>query len=167
MRITLRTYAQTEKTVEVAPAQSATEREIPCFQCGVCCIKWAPLMDKQETEGIAKALGMSGRAFRAKYTRPYPPNPGHHIMRHDSIGCVFVRFDGPRALCSIHEFKPQACRDWTASLAKSECREGLVRMAADGVVPPKELFSSEESLTAFDTAVDRQSAESKETEPGS
>ncbi|MBM2826222.1 MAG: hypothetical protein HW403_286 [Dehalococcoidia bacterium] len=156
MNVTLQPYDQAEKAGEV-----------PCFQCGVCCIKWQPLMDTEETEEIAAALGMSGHAFRETYTRPYPPKPGHQIMQHDSVGCVFLRFDGPRALCAIHEFKPQACQDWVASLAKSECQEGMERMVADGVVLPKELFSSEASVKTFVAAIDNQRTASQEPRSGS
>ena len=149
MLLTMRTHDRKEKTLEVGPDQSSTEGEIPCFQCGVCCMKWQPLMDREETERIAKAMGISGRTFRRKYTRAYPPRRGWRIMRHGSIGCIFLGFEEGRAICTIHEFKPEACRSWTASLTKSECREGLEKMASGPVSLPGEVYSSEETLRDF------------------
>lgn len=112
--------AQIEAIAAANPAQ-----EVPCFQCGICCVKWQPLMDRGEMERIATGLGMSLRTFRRKYTRRYPLQRGYAIMRAGPQGCVFLRYEGASACCGIYELRPQACRDFVPSLAQPECQEGL------------------------------------------
>ena len=40
-----------------------------------------------------------------------------------------------RSGCSVHEARPQACRDWDASLLRRECRDGLNRLDGDAFAP--------------------------------
>lgn len=155
MKVVLKTQTQEEKTLDLSAKTPAPELdgEVPCFQCGVCCVRWQPLMDKEETERIAGELGISGRAFRRKYTRPYPPRPGWRIMRANEKGCVFLRYEGRKALCSIHPFKPEACISWTASLGKKECRDGFEKLAQGKLSTLEQLYDSPEDREAFTRAL--------------
>ncbi len=106
-------------------------------------------MDKEETERIAKELGITVSTFRRKYTRPYTPRRGWHIMKADEKGCVFLKYSGNRALCSIHEFKPEACLSWTANFTKKECQEGIGKMTSGPLPIPEQLYDSPEDREAF------------------
>lgn len=103
--------------------------DIPCFQCGVCCIKWQPLLGPEEVRKLAGALGMRTSAFSRRFTRAYPLRRGWRQLKATADGCVFLRFDDTRSFCSIYEVRPQVCRDWQANLGKRECIEGLQRLS--------------------------------------
>lgn len=107
---------------------SAPPDAIPCFRCGVCCERWQPLVTRQEAERIASYLGLPTQEFLERYARPYPLQEDTHILRNNGQACVFLRYDDGLATCTIHEVRPQPCRDWQASLSRKECREGLQRM---------------------------------------
>ncbi|MSQ14942.1 MAG: YkgJ family cysteine cluster protein [Dehalococcoidia bacterium] len=139
--------------IDISSKLPDRETEIPCFQCGVCCVKWQPLMDKQETERIAKELNITVRTFRSKYTRPYSPRPGSHIMKANEKGCVFLEYHDNKALCGIHAFKPQACIDWSANLANKECRDGIDKMTSGTLPTAEQLYDSPEDRDAFARAL--------------
>ena len=108
------------------PGDAGTSAEVPCFQCGVCCIKWQPLLSPAELREQAAARGLSLRTFNRRYTRPYPLRRGwRQFTTGGTGGCVFLQQDGSRYLCSIYEHRPQVCQDWKAGLDKRECLEGL------------------------------------------
>lgn len=153
MKVVLKTHSNEENPIELSSSVPPAAN-IPCFQCGICCVRWQPLMDSEETKRIAEELGISVRAFRRKYTRPYPPRPGSSIMKADEKGCVFLRYSGDKALCSIHEFKPEACLDWAASLAKKECQDGISMMTSGPLPVPEQLYDSESDQEAFSKALE-------------
>ncbi len=90
MKVILKTHSNEEKNIDISSQLPDLETEIPCFQCGICCVKWQPLMDKEETIRIAKELNVTVRSFRRKSTRPYPPRPGWHTMTANENGCVYL-----------------------------------------------------------------------------
>lgn len=119
---------------------TASKAPIPCFQCGVCCIKWQPLLSPVEIRQLAAGLGVSVRTARRRYIRPYPLRRGWGMLTTGAVGCVFLRFEAGRSFCSIYAVRPQVCRDWSAGLDKSECREGLELMASGPVLAPADLY---------------------------
>src|SRR5207245_5444159 len=110
---------------------------IPCFECGVCCMKWQPLLSPEELKKVATELGQSTRTFNRRYTRLYPLKKGHRqFLTGDTGGCIFLKpGDQGRYLCSIYESRPQICRDWKAGLDKRECLEGAARLGLPLGVP--------------------------------
>ena len=122
---------------------------IECFRCGVCCIRYQPQLTSEEIETIAGELGISTSDFLSRYAQS--TNVGY-LVRQSEKGCVFLIWeeDGARASCSIHPFRPEPCRNWAASLSRSECREGLGRLKAnDQIMLAKELYSSQEAVDRF------------------
>lgn len=78
---------------------------------------------------IAGFLGISVEKLKAEYTDPRWPVPGKFLLKHrDNGGCIFLIHRGKEALCSIHVAKPRACRDWSPSLSRKECSQGLLRV---------------------------------------
>ena len=100
--------------------------EIECFRCGVCCILYRPRVDGPEIERIARCLDMPEELFRATYVRSGATGRCD-ILDEGKGRCPFLVVDEETgvASCRIHACRPQACRDWRASLARSECQEGL------------------------------------------
>lgn len=103
-------------------------RSTPCFQCGTCCSKWQAPVNSDEVQTIAANLDIPIDEFYSDYVRKYPVRPDSYLLAHKEGGCIFLRHEGKRALCFIHDFKPAVCRDWTSSLSRKECREGLSRL---------------------------------------
>ena len=132
---------------------TATAAPIPCFQCGVCCIKWQPLLDPVEIRRLAGDLGLSPRTFRRRYIRPYPVRRGWGVLKTGTMGCTFLRFDGGRSFCSIYAVRPQVCRDWAAGLDKAACVQGLQRMGDSGLLLLGDLYPQFEDRAALTLAV--------------
>lgn len=126
--------------------------EIPCFQCGVCCVRWQPLLSPEELRRLSQDLGISPRTFKRRYSRPFPPRRGWRQLKTGLVGCVFLAYQGDRALCTIHTVRPQVCRDWMPSLDKRECQEGLRSMNEQGVVTLEELYPAAEDQQRFTEA---------------
>lgn len=110
------------------PGEAGTSSPIPCFQCGVCCERWQPLLSPEEVRRLAADLKLTTRTFNRRYTRPYPITRGYRqVITNQRGGCIFLK----DAACSIYERRPQVCRDWQAGLDKRECLEGLKRLPPD------------------------------------
>ncbi len=129
---------------ELALAVAQEAPETPCFRCGVCCVKWQPLLGPQELKRLAAELGVTVRTFKKRYTRPYPLRRGWHQLRTGERGCIFLTFEGNRAGCAIHSIRPQVCRDWAADLGKTECQQGLREWPTVGLLPLEDLLPERE-----------------------
>lgn len=130
MRIRLHA-GPTERSFDAGLGRFTEDETIPCFRCGVCCRRWQPLIGPAEAERLARYLGLAVEPFLARYARPYPLDEQHQLLARDG-GCIFLRFEGGRASCAVHEARPQACRDWDASLSRRECLDGLRALGASG-----------------------------------
>ncbi len=107
----------------------ARESTITCFRCGVCCTRYQPPVTLAEAETIATALGISLNAFLDMYIDDSWPGSEYYLLDTYDEACVFLEYDrGSKvASCRIHSLRPQACKEWAASLSRKECQEGLVR----------------------------------------
>lgn len=123
-------------------------RSTPCFQCGTCCSRWQAPVNSNEVQAIAANLGIPIDKFYSEYIRTYPVRPDSYLLAHKDGGCVFLKREGRRALCSIYDFRPAVCRDWTPSLSRKECREGLTRLGE----PTQILRLSELNIPGSDIA---------------
>jgi Fe-S-cluster containining protein len=122
---------------------------IPCHRCGVCCERWQPLVSGAEVARLADFLGIGLDAFLAAYTTSYPFDDAARLLRREGAGCVFLgRDERGRALCTVHPARPDTCREWTASLDRRECVDGLARFGA-GVVPIAVVYPDEGERAAF------------------
>lgn len=122
---------------------------IECFRCGICCTGYQSRVTPEETEIIAKGLGMSTEDFISRYAQLTHVG---YLLRQSEKGCVFLCWekDGTRASCTIYPFRPKACRDWVPSLSRRECREGLTRLKTkDRIMLAEELYPSGEAIDRF------------------
>ena len=118
---------------------------IPCFRCGVCCICYQPPLTTEDVENIASALGISHSKCISKYAVKVPIKEGY-LLKHTEKGCVFLAWDADgKACCTIHPSRPKACREWSPSLSKPECLEGLAELNSEAqMMLLEELFPSYE-----------------------
>jgi len=118
---------------------------IPCFRCGVCCTCYQPPLTTEDVENIASALGISRSKCISKYAVKAPIKEGY-LLKHTEKGCVFLAWDEDgKARCTIHPSRPKACREWTPSLSKPECLEGLAKLKSEAqMMLLEELFPSYE-----------------------
>jgi Fe-S-cluster containining protein len=128
---------------------------IPCHRCGVCCERWQPLVSAAEVARLAGYLGITPERFQSEYTTSYPFDDETHLLQRSGRGCIFLRYDEDgRSACTVHPARPDACRDWTASLERRECRDGLARFgAANDLVPLVEVYPLAEERTTFTRVV--------------
>jgi len=123
--------------------------EIPCFRCGVCCTRRRPQVSREEVGEIAARLGLAEEEFIARYLEPDEEAPEFFVVRSGEQGCPFLRREGEHfALCSIHEFKPRACRSWAAGLFRRECLEGLSRWR-EALLTPEKLYPNSQDREEF------------------
>ena len=80
-------------------------------------------------ELIAQELGIHTQAFVSKYVRAIPQK-GARVLQNEEDDCPFLSWDKDTntGTCTIYAFRPQACRNWLASLSRPECREGLCKL---------------------------------------
>jgi len=133
------------KTLEGKEFTVAEQPPIPCFRCGVCCTCYQPPLTIEDIDNIASALAISRSKCISKYARKAPIKEGY-LLKTAEKGCIFLVWDADgKACCTIYASRPKACRDWTPSLSKPECHEGLARLKSHGQVTLlKELFPSSE-----------------------
>ena len=98
-----------------------------CRRCGNCCLHFQPHLEMAEAQNIADHLSLSLDEFKAKYADKRWPGHRTMLIRHNQNGCIFMEHGVDNlSLCTIHDFKPQACRDYQPSFKHRECREGLL-----------------------------------------
>jgi Fe-S-cluster containining protein len=117
---------------------------IPCFRCGICCTCYQAPLTSEDIDSIASALGISRSKCIFRYALKVPIKEGY-LLKHTKKGCVFLAWDADgKARCIIHPSRPKACREWTPSLARPECLEGLAKLKSEGqILLLEELFSSQ------------------------
>jgi len=85
------------------------------------------------------------------------PTKEGHLLKTTKKGCMFLARDADgKACCTIYASRPKACREWTPSLSKPECREGLARLKSEGqIMLLKELFLSSEQQKQLYLALEK------------
>jgi Fe-S-cluster containining protein len=133
------------KTLEGKEVTVTEQTPIPCFRCGICCTCYQPPLTIEDVDNIASALGISRSKCVSKYAHKAPIKEGY-VLKRTEKGCVFLAWDADgKARCAIYSSRPKACQEWTPSLAKPECREGLARLNSEGqTMLIEELFPSHE-----------------------
>ena len=129
--------------------------EIECFRCGVCCARYRPKVTLKEIEHIARKLRMSKEEFSTTYVTAVPTKDAY-ILQNAADACPFLRWDekGAEATCSIHAFRPGACRNWAPGLSRPECREGLAKLKAGGeLLLPRDMYKSGKNIERLSAAV--------------
>ena len=122
---------------------------IPCHRCGVCCERWQPLVSTEEAARLAAFLRIGVEPFLDEYTSSYLFDDAFRLLRRKGEGCVFLgRDETGRSLCTVHPARPDACRDWIASLDRRECVGGLARFGA-GAVALTVVYPDEDERAMF------------------
>ena len=144
------------KTLEGKEINVAAQTPIPCFRCGVCCTCYQPPLTSEDIDDIASSLGISRSKCISKYAVKVPIKEGH-LLKTTRKGCIFLARDADgKARCTIYSSRPKACREWTPSLSKPECREGLARLKSEGqIMLLKELFPSSEQQKELYLALEK------------
>jgi Fe-S-cluster containining protein len=126
---------------------------LPCFCCGICCTGYQPHLDLIESHNLADRLGISLQQFFDDCTDPRWPGTDTHLLLHKDGMCLFLghKEGSTKWLCRIHDFKPDACRQWTAGLMQKECRQGLSRCWGLSIDDSGNLAGSTEDLKKFQT----------------
>ena len=129
---------------------------MPCLRCGICCVRRQPELDEGDVEAIARGFDMELGLFKRAFLEEHPTRPDIYVFFHREPECPFLSYGGGLAACTIHEFKPAACRNWTPSLSRPECREGLARLGqADDLALPHSLYPRSEDIEAFCRSLER------------
>ena len=120
------------KTMEGKEITIAEQTPIPCFRCGICCTRYQAPLEPEDIENIASALGISSSDCISGYALKVPIKEGY-LLKHTAKGCVFLTWDeDEKARCTIYPSRPKACREWTPSLSRPECLEGLAKLKSKG-----------------------------------
>jgi Fe-S-cluster containining protein len=128
--------------IDTRDGRSAAPRAIPCHRCGVCCERWQPLLTTTDAARLAARLDLPLEAFHGAYTTPYPFDDEQRLLRQEDGHCIFLAYEADgRSTCSVHDARPQVCRDWAAGLDKKECIQGLERFASPaGLIQIEDLY---------------------------
>ena len=122
---------------------------IECFQCGECCIRYRPMLLDEEINRIASKLSISRDLFLTRYVQVMPDRESF-ILDNGERQCPFLSWDqeSGKARCTIYQFRPQAWRNWVASLSEPACQAGLKRLRnGTGILLPKDIYSSDNKIT--------------------
>jgi Fe-S-cluster containining protein len=126
---------------------------IECFRCGLCCRRYQPQLTREEIQNMAERLEVPTEDFISRYIQITIVG---YLLRQTKNGCVFLAWNTHRTRtgCRIHSFRPEACRNWTASFSRPECREGLLKLrTADKILLPNELYSSSKKMKKLYSAL--------------
>jgi Fe-S-cluster containining protein len=158
--------ARTEKAIiKTSEGKEITITEqtpVPCFRCGICCTCYQAPLTPEDIDNIASALGISSSKCISRYALKVPIKEGH-LLKHTKKGCVFLSWDANgKARCTIHPSRPKACRDWTPSLSKPECLEGLAKLKSrEQIMILEELFPSHDERKELYRSVEKASTRSQ------
>jgi len=138
------------KTSEGKEITITAQTPIPCFRCGICCTCYQAPLTPEDIDNIASALGITRSKCISRYAVKVPIKEGY-LLKHTKKGCIFLAWDADgKASCTIYPSRPKACREWTPSLSKPECLEGLAKLKSEGqIMLLEELFSSPKDQQEF------------------
>jgi Fe-S-cluster containining protein len=122
-----------------------------CFRCGICCRRYQARLNFAEAKRIADGLGISWEKFSDMYLDHRWPGEQSFLLRHVRGACVFLKRGKSRKLynCLIHSFRPSSCEEWTPSLHRPECQQGLTKYWGLGVNEDGELEGAKRKLQSF------------------
>lgn len=126
---------------------------IVCFRCGVCCSNYQVRLSLVEARRVTDELGLAFDEWLERYVDKYWQRPDSFLLRQRNGACVFLEQvkGSNKTSCLIHNVKPMACLEWTPSLYRRECQEGLVKYWSLTVSPSGQLEGSEEKLRDFNS----------------
>jgi Fe-S-cluster containining protein len=129
---------------------------IPCFRCGICCMKYSPRVTAVEAEHIAESLGVSLEDFLDRYVDDSWFEPGYYLLDTQDGACIFLvdTEDSRVKSCSIHSIRPQVCREWQPGFDRKECLEGLQKCWGLAVDSSGKLQGTEDKVQEFKSVIE-------------
>ena len=112
--------------------QNAFGKPIDCFRCGICCTRYQPKLTPREVQRLARHFSLPVPEFLDRYIQVTTIG---YVVRQSAKGCVFLIWEGDKTTCRIYRVRPQACRDWVASLSQPECQQGLAKQKSARDLP--------------------------------
>ena len=112
--------------------------ETPCLRCGVCCEEIFVPLTMAEARRIADRMAAGWEYWLEKYIDGGLEDGDTLFLRKGDGVCIFLERgnDASPALCTIHDCKPSACRDWAPDPRGRYCRQGQDRRSGTGISPP-------------------------------
>jgi len=125
--------------------------DIPCFRCGICCMKYSPRVTVAEAEHIAESLGVSLEVFLDRYVDDSWFEPEYFLLDTHDGACIFLdeSEDNRIKFCRIHAIRPQVCREWQPGLERKECLEGMEKCWGLTVDSSGQLCGPEDKVREF------------------
>ena len=124
--------------------------DIPCFRCGVCCIRYQVRVSRAEAQQIAEQSGITLDEWLERYADKRLPGVESVLIRQQRGACVFLERTGRNQRgCSINAIKPASCQEWKAGLQRWECQEGLLKYWRLKVDTAGKLKGSDGELSRF------------------
>ena len=160
MKELIESLARTEKAIiKTSEGKEITITEqtpIPCFRCGICCTCYQAPLTSEDIDNIASALGISSLKCISRYALKVPIKEDY-LLKRTKKGCVFLAWDADgKARCTIHPSRPKACREWTPSLSKPECLEGLAKLKSrEQIMLLEEFFPSHDEQKELYRSVEK------------
>lgn len=116
--------------------------QIPCFRCGLCCVGFLVKLSSTDIRLLSGSLGMSAREFQRRYVKKTLVGP---VLRQTGDRCIFLDHEnGATSGCGVYAQRPEVCRNWTPTLSRPECLEGLRRKRKGTLLLPMEMYRSRE-----------------------
>jgi uncharacterized protein len=112
-------------------------------------------LERIEVEQLADYLHVAPEDFIALHADQRWPGANKWLVKQLEGRCPFLQGDDKEFLCAVHEAKPRACRDWAASLERTECQRGLKDYWRLGVGCNHELQGSDEDIKEFKKFLNR------------
>lgn len=147
----MQVHLRTLSGEEYAPCEERVP--IECFRCGICCMGYYPQLSHEEVARMAGCLSITPDEFISRYVQVTTIG---YLLRQTKSGCVFLAWekDTKKSLCSVHVFRPDACRAWEPTLFRRECREGLTKLQKNGgLMLASEVYETQEQLERFYAAM--------------
>ncbi|MFC2038832.1 YkgJ family cysteine cluster protein [Chloroflexota bacterium] len=112
---------------------SPLDKYVPCVFCGLCCSGLRVKLTSRDITRLANELGISESDFMERYVDVISIG---YLLRHIDYRCAFLGWKGygVASWCSIYSARPDACRNFIASLYHPECRDGLSKLAGFNAV---------------------------------
>jgi Fe-S-cluster containining protein len=85
------------------------KKNFVCERCGECCRVYTVILSENDIQNIS-SLGYSLDSFAVIDTDPKEGTKT--ILKREKDGCIFLSYNGGKALCKIYKNKPSICKTY-------------------------------------------------------
>lgn len=109
----------------------------PCLRCGVCCEEIFIPLNMAEARHIADCMAIDWEAWLDRYIDGGLDDDDTLFLSKVNGVCIFLERGSINslALCTIHDCKPSACRNWAPDPRGRYCQQGQHRRLDHGDQP--------------------------------